>query len=150
MSAAPTPAERLARSRELLRQALGGTVATGAAAQPQALGTGAPWWSGLMELPGAGVLLEALRTWWPQHPLRNAALVALHSALIVVRPVARRHPLGLVLGAFLAGGLLAWSRPWRWALKPVLLAGLLPQLLLTIMAQQARQAPLTTNIPKDR
>jgi hypothetical protein len=151
MTAVQTPAERLARSRELLRQALGGAPAGAQEHPPNPSGAGAPWWNSLLSLPGAEVLLEALRIWWPQHPMRSAALLVGHSALALVRPVARNHPLGLVLAAFLAGAVLTWSRPWRWALKPVLLAGLLPQLLMSILARQARQAPtVTTNIPRLR
>lgn len=39
------------------------------------------------------------------------------------------QPLALVLGAAVAGGVLAWGRPWRWILTPALLATRLPQLL---------------------
>lgn len=56
-----------------------------------------------------------------------------------LRPAARRHPLGLVAGAVLVGGLLAWSRPWRWAFRPGLLNGLCRQLVRDAVVQTAPQ-----------
>jgi hypothetical protein len=57
----------------------------------------------------------------------------------LLRPTARRHPLGLVAGAVLVGGLLAWSRPWRWDFRPVLFNGLCQQLVRDAVAQTAPQ-----------
>ena len=146
--------DRLALSREHLRQAL--LTATGsAAARPRATsstahmasatadGAGSPlaaaWLDRLAESPAARVVVEALRVWWCRHPLRLGLRLAAGAVDAVVQPVARKHPLGLVLGAALAGALLAWTRPWRWApraaLAPALLAGLLPQLLSQALAQ---------------
>jgi len=62
-------------------------------------------------------------------PFESAARAAL-------RPTAQRHPLGLMLGALLMGGLLVWSRPWRWLLGPALSAGWMPQLLLWAITQR--------------
>jgi hypothetical protein len=53
----------------------------------------------------------------------------------VLRPAARRHPLGLVAGAVLVGGLLVWSRPWRWAFRAVPFNGLCRQLVRDAVAQ---------------
>jgi hypothetical protein len=61
-------------------------------------------------------------------PLHIAGLVARDAVEAAVQPIAQRNPLGFVLGAAVAGGVLVWSRPWRWLLTPALLATLLPQL----------------------
>jgi hypothetical protein len=44
----------------------------------------------------------------------------------------------LILGAVVIGALLALSRPWRWALRPAIFAGLVPAIAARIM----RQLPL--------
>ena len=64
------------------------------------------------------------------NPLRIAGSLAADAVQSAVQPMARRHPLGLVLGAAVAGGMVAWSRPWRWALTPALIATVLPQLVI--------------------
>jgi hypothetical protein len=75
-------------------------------------------------------------------PTSIARVVALaaDAAKTVVQPVAQRNPLGLMFGAFLVGGLLAWSRPWRRILTPALLVGLLPQLLSRIASNMPAQS----------
>lgn len=40
---------------------------------------------------------------------------------------AEQHPLALVGGALLAGAVLARVRPWRWLLRPALVAGIASQ-----------------------
>ena len=68
----------------------------------------------------------------PDHatsPLHLAGRMAIDALNHAVQPVAQRNPLGLVLGAAVAGGVLTWSRPWRWILTPALLATLLLPLL---------------------
>ncbi len=92
----------------------------------------------LKEIPALAVLLAALENWWSQHPLRTAAIVGAEASRTLVEPLARRNPLMLMLGALLFGCLLARARPWRWILRPALLAGLLPQLA----SQAIRQLPL--------
>jgi hypothetical protein len=82
--------------------------------------------------------MDAVRCWWAQHPFRMTVLVVADAAKAAILPIAQRHPLGLVVGAFLVGGLLARSRPWRWILPPALFAGLLPQ----IVAKAAAHVPV--------
>jgi hypothetical protein len=135
----PSPAERLARSREQLRHALAGAPATtDTRGEP---GPRPAWWHELRALPAAGIVVDAVQQWWARHPLRATTLVAVDAAQAVVQPLARSHPLTLVAGAFVVGALLAWRRPWGWILKPALFAGLLPQLLVASLKAQAQQAP---------
>jgi hypothetical protein len=104
----------------------------------------AAWLDQLADIPAARIMVAALQVWWDRHPLRLGTRLAADATDALLQPVAQRHPVGLVLGAGLAGAALAWSRPWRWALKPALtpalLAGLLPQLL----SQAMRQLPAGT------
>jgi hypothetical protein len=71
---------------------------------------------------------ESVKAWWANHPLRPVASVAVEASDAVIQPLAERHPLALVGVAALAGASLVWSRPWRWALRSALFAGLVPQL----------------------
>lgn len=128
-------ADRLRLSRERVRQALidaagrSSTATADATEEPAAA-----WLERLKSIPGVAVVIEAFEGWWRSHPLRIATLVGADATLAVLQPLARRHPLALVLGAALFGGLFVWSRPWRWLLKPALFAGLLPQLLAKAVA----------------
>ena len=79
-------------------------------------------------------VLDAVQHWWAAHPLRVAGVVASDAANTLIGPLAQRHPIALVAGALVLGGLLIWAKPWRGILKPALLAGLLPQLLSKAMA----------------
>jgi len=133
--AASTPSERLAQSRERLRQALSGPSSTPG---ESSAGRPAPWWQSLAALPGAGIVIDAVEQWWARHPLRVTAQIALDAARGAVQPIAQRHPWALVLGAGLVGGLLVGRRPWGWVLKPALFAGLLQQLLISSLKAQAQ------------
>ena len=93
---------------------------------------------GLRSLPAAQVMIEAIDLWWDRHPLRATSLVAVEAVKVVLAPLAQRHPLLLVAVAFVAGGLLVRTRPWRWGFRSALFAGLLPQLLATSLAHGRR------------
>ena len=123
-------ADRLARSRERLRVALcdfGAPHAGVPGDSPEG-----SWLSRLRGLPGTAVLVEGLRIWWRRHPWRVYGLLAVDAAQLLVKPLARQHPVALVLGAGVLGAGLGFVRPWRWVFRSgaaALFAGLLPQLL---------------------
>ena len=127
-----SPAARLDASRARVRNAL--RAAAAARAGPDGTGASAAWLDALRSIPGSGLLIDALHRWWTQHPLHVTAQVFSSAAQALVRPLAQRHPLALVGGALVVGGLLAAGRPWRWILTPTLLAGMLPQLLSKAVA----------------
>lgn len=91
-------------------------------------------------LPGADVVRDAVDVWWKGHPLHTAGVVAGEAGEAWVRPIARRNPYGFVLTAAAAGAFLWWTRPWRWALRPILFAGLVPQ----IASQALRRMPASS------
>jgi len=140
---APSPAQRLTRSRLALRQSLSARSGAAQGARPD---LGLPWWADWKSLPGITILMQALSLLETPHPLQSVALAASEAGKAALAPALKRHPLGLVAGAFLAGGVLAFSRPWRWVWKPSLLAVLLPRVLSIVLAHQAQ--PLTTSTPK--
>jgi hypothetical protein len=143
--AEPTAAQKLATSRARMRDALERMSGRpGSTTDPQAAGPFTEWLEQLKSTPAANVVIEAVNSWWAQHPMRMPALVALGAARSVVLPMAQRNPLGLMLGALLLGGLLAWSRPWRWALKSALFAGLLPLLISKAIARMPINSWLDT------
>jgi hypothetical protein len=107
--------ERLLQSRQRLQQALSVAKAP-VGTDHRAVPSDAPadWLASLQSLPGASLLLPLVMAWWEKHPYRLAAIALADLAKAVVLPTAQRHPWRLIAGAFVAGGLLAWSRPWRW------------------------------------
>jgi hypothetical protein len=125
-AAAQSACERLAQSRQRLRHALSTEPATLAGTKNENFGKpAADWLNGLKSIPGYSLAVEVAKAWWIKHPYRFAAVMVGDVAKAAVQPMAQRHPLGLVAGAFVVGGLLAWSRPWRWLPASVLVAALL-------------------------
>ncbi len=146
--------DRLVLSRERLRRAMYGMAHPERNAARQTPGqTANTWLHRLQSIPGAGIVLETVRSWWARHPLRVPAMVGAEAVAAVARPMAQRNPLGLVTAAFLFGVVLAWRRPWRWIIKPALFAGLMPQLVskvfgplprlswMSLLASLAQQPP---------
>lgn len=152
--------ERLALSRERLRLSLRKAMAAQGHARLESDGAGhRGWLDSLKSIPAAGIVMEAASLWWAQHPLRVASMLTADAVKSLAQTTAQRHPLGLVAGGLVLGGLLAWGRPWRLLLTPALLAGLMPQLLskalslvppgswmvvLASLAQQACSTPKST------
>jgi hypothetical protein len=132
--------ERLAASRQRLQIALAQTVEANRP-RPASQDHAAPaWMDELKAIPGVGIVVQALSAWWAKYPLNTASVMAFDAANAVAKPLATRHPVLLVAGALLLGGMLAWSRPWRWILKPALFAGLMAQLSAKIVAQVPLQS----------
>ena len=126
-----TPSARLALSRERLRN----EMRKRSVSKRRVAGDGVTWQRRLQAIPVAGVLFEALASWWANHPLNGVGTVAAAAAGASLAPMAQRNPLLLVLVAAVIGGATAVSRPWRWLLKPALFAGLVPQLASKLVAQ---------------
>ena len=131
--------DRLAESRARLRQAMQVIAKPPQRASAGGSGsffgaTGTAWLDSLKSVPGVSIIVEAVSSWWMRHPLRLASGVAIDAARAVLRPVAKKNPVALVLGALVFGAVVAWTRPWRWIAKPALLAGLFPQVLSKVVA----------------
>lgn len=82
----------------------------------------------LKSFPIAAIVIETVEHWWAEHPLHTAGIVAEEASRKFVAPMARKNPYALVLGSVVVGAMLALTRPWRWLIRPALLAGLVPQL----------------------
>ncbi len=126
-----TAIERIEASRARLRHAM---------QPPPALKTNESatgplaWLARLRDQPSIAVIIDALQSWWSHHPMRPLLQVAREATNAVAKPIAQHNPVALVVAAGLLGIVLAWSRPWRWALKPALFAGLMPQLVSRVIA----------------
>ena len=132
---------RLEASRARLRDAM--RPAAPAPSTERAEAAGGSWLQRLRGLPVIGLVADALAGWWSQNPLRPVALVAAEASNAVARPLAQRHPIALVLAAGTVGAALAWARPWRWALRSALFAGLVPQLASRVVANLPIESWLT-------
>lgn len=136
-----TPLQRLARSRERLRHVLAPPPRP--ADDSSSGGTGKSWEQRLREIPGLATVLDVVNVWWQQHPLHAVSIVAGEVGRTTLRPIANRHPFMLVSVALLAGVVLAWARPWRWALRSALFAGLAPQVASRVVSSLPIESWLT-------
>lgn len=87
------------------------------------------WLMRVENLPGVRAIVNALKSWWTRHPLRPVVTLAHQTTDAFVTPVAQSHPIAMVSAGLLLGALMVTVRPWRWGLKRVLFAGLVPQLV---------------------
>ena len=141
--AAVTPAvemsagERLAASRGRLREAMMAV----AHPPPRSRSTGAGFLhqvpddllAAVRKLPGVAIVIEAVKMWWEQHPLRPAGAIAQHAARRIVAPMVQRSPFAFIGSALVIGAVLMVARPWRWLLRPALFVGIVPQLVAQVM-----------------
>ena len=102
------------------------------------------WMNELKNIPGVGLGLQALSAWWAtrwqQHPLNRAVSMAWDAANAVAKPMAQRNPIPMALAAVAVGAVLAYSRPWRWILKPALFAGLLAKVSAKLVSEVPLQS----------
>lgn len=141
MSTAASACERLAQSRERLRQVMCEEGPPPDDAHHHGHTTSSSEWSTLLKTtPGSLLLFEVFQSWWARQPLRLTLQLATQATNLLVQPVAQRHPYRLVMVSAAVGGLLVLARPWRWLPTSALFAGLLPQLLTETMKHMPRQA----------
>jgi hypothetical protein len=82
---------------------------------------------------------EAVNQWLAEHPIKLASEVLSEVTKSVVNPIAQRRPLLFVASALVVGGVLVWSRPWSWLLKPAIIAGVIPQIISKALAYAPKQ-----------
>jgi hypothetical protein len=144
-------AQRLERSRVLLQTALAPksvTYKSTAAQSYQQLGGAVAQPTGLSSIPALALGLEAAKFWWSRHPLHLVGTQLATVANAAIQPVAQRSPVTLVAGAFLVGGLLAWAKPWRLVLRPLLFAGVMPQITSALVSHFTASAKKSTTNTK--
>lgn len=134
-----TPAQRLARSREQIRE----SIVEVAPPPRHAVHVGDPGAASsalqslldkAMSVPALNVIVDAAQSWWRYHPWRAVGAVAADAGRLAVTPVANRHPVLLVLGAALAGAVLLRWGPWKWVAKRTVVAGFVPRLVTRVAA----------------
>ncbi len=135
-----TAVERLALSREKLRTEMvriAGKPNPGAGENNHVTGL-----LGLLKakLPNASLLIDALSQWWTHYTTQGHGQTAAGVAEDILKPLAKRHPLALVLSALALGGLVVWARPWRWAFKAPMLATWGPAMVSGALASATVQA----------
>jgi hypothetical protein len=114
LSPAASAVQRLASTRARLGAALGQDARHSKHGVPV---VGGP----VARLATQGVI-GLLAERWRQSPWRVLLQVADQAADTLLRPSAQTHPVGLVLAAGAAGGLVVLARPWRWLPATSLLA----------------------------
>jgi hypothetical protein len=77
---------------------------------------------------------------WDSQALRLGVKLSKDAAQIALQPTANRHPYGLVVGAAAVGGLIVLARPWRWISTSGLLAGCLPEIMSVAMKYLPEQS----------
>lgn len=133
-----TASERLTQSRERMSYWLtdderdahaNGHVAEGGGGEPTSVG---------------GIVREVIGEWWAEHPLHASATLAFKASRTAIVPLVRRHPAAVLSGAAVVGAMIVWARPWRWLLRPALVAGIASQLAARAIARMATASKPTT------
>jgi hypothetical protein len=75
------------------------------------------------KLPGLGLVVDSAKAAWRNHPMHGAAQVTGEASQMMARPIAQRHPVGLIVTGFAAGAVLFLLKPWRLALRPRYMLG---------------------------
>src|SRR2546423_14163935 len=113
----PSAAERLAASRERMRQWMLQTDGRGDARRrveaAKEAGDKPAWMDRLRTAPVIGVIIDAASAWWANHPMQPAATLAHGVVRETVAPLARRHPVLTVAGARPVGIAVVRGRPGR-------------------------------------
>ncbi len=84
-----------------------------------------------------GIVSEVISEWWAEHPLHASAAFALSASRTAIVPLVRRHPAAVLGGAAALGAVIVWARPWRWLLRPALVAGVASQLAARTITRMA-------------
>ena len=84
-----------------------------------------------------GIVGEVISEWWSEHPLHASATLALTASRTAIVPLVRRHPAAVLGGAAAVGAAIIWARPWRWLLRPALVAGVASQLAARTITRMA-------------
>ncbi|RZI84372.1 MAG: hypothetical protein EOP38_09335 [Rubrivivax sp.] len=141
MSRSPLPAElRLAQSRERIRQWLTQGQEGQLEDEGDAEGLDLPrqikaWLGSLRDHPILTSTADAVQGWWESHPWRPATHLASGLVNEALHPLARKHPIALVLIAMTLGGSLVWLKPGRGLIKSLVLKGVVSQSVLGLAKQ---------------
>ncbi len=74
------------------------------------------WRRQLGDNPVAGLVMQAVDSWWQRNPWRQAGEAMAGELRQSILPIVRRHPVATVGLAAVAGAALIAARPWRWPL----------------------------------
>ena len=127
---------RLQQSRAGIQRAL---TETAPSAQPSTSAGAPPLLADVLtklrSVPAANLLLDAIASWWSQQPAGILLQLGTTATRTLIKPVAQRHPVALVVCALAFGGLIIWTRPWRWLLRPTAISRWLPRFATGVAAQ---------------
>jgi hypothetical protein len=135
----PRPAlARLEASRRRLQHSIV-RLARPNAGRATSQGIGSRLAAAARRVPGMGVLLDGVLSWWRRQPLHAAGVVAADLGSRYVEPMIRRRPWPALILAALGGIVtIRYVRPWRWLLRPAFMAGVASDVALHAL----RSAPL--------
>jgi hypothetical protein len=132
-----TASERLTRSRERMSHWLTDDDRDDAARTPHNGRTDAGRNVDHSPTSIGGIVTEVISEWWAEHPLHASAAFALSASRTAIVPLVRRHPAATLGGAAALGAVIIWARPWRWLLRPALVAGVASQLAARTITRMA-------------